>query len=134
MNPSIPPTNKVPPRSGDFVRLLVGGTPHPAVVIRVDSDVERALVIYGTGTAGRSFEHRIVEPERREGKALKLTKPTYFYVTSLRLAKFDLLTTTGCRCPPGLFIDLNELANKGLKDLTSAQLLQGLPEVLASNL
>lgn len=130
VSPSTP--QRPDPRPGDFAWLAVGGGPHPGVVIRVDSPTRRALVLYGTGTS-RELEHRLVRPEGREGKALGLSKPTYFHITNLRLARYELLRLEAKRCPPGLFVELNALALKGLPLMTESQLLQGLPEVQAQS-
>ena len=56
-----------------------GGELHPAFVIRISSDRLHALVLSGTGTGPRDYEHLVVEPHLRRNKKLRLSKTTYFY-------------------------------------------------------
>ncbi len=91
----------------DLVLLPLAGKDRPAIVIRVVDDY--ATLIYGTGTHRPHVESIGVEPSSRGGKALRLTKATYFYATNVRVAKTSNLKRTALRCPPELFLKLREL-------------------------
>jgi hypothetical protein len=82
----------------------------PAIVLQV-LDSETVLVIYGTGTA-RELPRVEVRPESREGKALGLYKPTYFYTTGVRVAAMAVLIRRDRRCPPELFGQLRAIAQR----------------------
>ena len=70
--------------------FLLGWVPddkgrRPAYVIGLSTDQKRVLVFVGTGTARLDWPHVLIEPIRREGMVLKLSKPTYFYARNTRL-------------------------------------------------
>lgn len=101
----------LPPAAMDLVLLPLEGKDRPAVVL-ASVDEERVRVIHGTGTA-RDMPRVEVRPETREGKALRLYKPTYFYASNVRIARGAGLMRLERRCPPELFGRLRALADRG---------------------
>ena len=97
-------------RERDFVLLPLAEKNRPAVVLLI-LDRERVLVIYGTGTP-RELARVEVRPESREGKALGLYKPTYFYSSNVRVAVRSVLINQQRRCPPELFLRLRAIAEQ----------------------
>jgi hypothetical protein len=108
------------------VDLFVGGSNHPAVVVDVDG--EQYVLIYGTGTNRPDILRVAVDPQTRNGKALRLSKPTYFYKTNVRVAKMAALRSRYGRCPPGLFVELRELVDKAFSEMTPADKAQAVTE------
>ena len=91
-----------------------GGEPHPAIIIRISADGRHALVLSGTGTGPRDdIPHEVVDPKRRMGMALGLSKTTYFYQTAVHVRLVDELDVRGSRpirCPLSLWEKLQKLA------------------------
>ena len=77
--------------------------PHPAVVLRIDTQI--AVVAMGTGT-GRDIERVSVAAGSREAKALGLSKDTFFYRSNVLVVPVDQIRPGHGRCPPGLFVAL----------------------------
>ncbi|MBN8609124.1 MAG: hypothetical protein J0L92_00965 [Deltaproteobacteria bacterium] len=78
---------------------------HPGVVVRVISD-GRGIVAQGTGTE-RDERHVRVDPASPDGRALRLSKPTFFYTKPLVVRPESFRATVVC--PPDLFIALRRL-------------------------
>jgi hypothetical protein len=71
---------------------------------------DRALVMAGTRTYRPESAHVKVEPNSREGKALRLDEPTCFYAQgSVCMAKVTSLRCREGTCPPELFARLQTL-------------------------
>lgn len=92
------------------VVLALAGTKTRAtcIVLRIRPD-GNVVLIYGTGT-DRALRRVAIEPHTRAGKALRLTKPTFFYpanVLAMRPTSVELLSDR--RCPPDVFARLKEL-------------------------
>jgi hypothetical protein len=101
-----------------------GGEPHPAIVIRVSPDGKRALVLSGTGTGPRDIPHVVVDPARRTGMPLRLSKKTYFYQTAVHVRSVDELEVrenTPVQCPVLFWGSLQELARAGARDKLSRE-------------
>jgi hypothetical protein len=109
----------------DFGWLAIAGK-HPAVVISLDTDPQNALVIYGTSKRRNEEDCLRVASSSKYGKALRLTKDTYFYASNTRLASYSCFKPCGPKCPPGLFQDLKDLAAKALTYMDEHKLTQGL--------
>src|ERR1700693_5417746 len=92
------------------VIVNAGRKARPGVVIRISGG--RALVIFGTGTP-RDLPRKAVETASIDGKALRLTKTTYFYRSNIVFIDVSSLAATGARCPPELFLALRRLAEEG---------------------
>ena len=56
--------------------------------------------------AGIRSSHRSA---RHAGKAMGLTKRTHFTNRAVAIASVGKLKTTQCKCPPGVFLDLEAL-------------------------
>ena len=79
---------------------------HPAVVLRVS--IGRAMILHGTGTE-RSETCVSVDPSSRDGKALGLTKRTFFYKSGILIVSDDKRFRATVPCPPDLFLALRKL-------------------------
>jgi hypothetical protein len=110
------------------VWVEIGGAPHPAIVVRLVSGENRAIVLCGTGT--KRAEYAVIEVQSRSaaGKALELAKDTFFYATQLRSVRLSHLRARSGRCPPALFLQVRLLVEGALSILTSAQQIQDLAE------
>jgi len=106
----------------------INGKERPAVIVRIFKEEERALVVCGTGT--RRTELLVVEvPESSAaGRALKLTKPTYFYANALRSVKLSYLRPSEGHCPPELFLQIRALAEGALGVLPVSVLIEDLAQ------
>src|SRR5262245_15187788 len=92
------------------------------VRIPADSDKVRTCVIlsrdtlgrfeiaYGRGTAQAAGKHVRVRHGSVYSKALGLSKDTHFWAEDIGYVFEEHLLERICRCPPGLFTDLEELA------------------------
>lgn len=98
-----------------------------AIVVRLSG--EFAEIVYGQATAGRGHEHVLVKPETRAGKALQLYKDTYFAASHVRLVRISSVQRIG-RCPPGLYLDIREIAEAG----RIRNLVRPVPPVTATDL
>ena len=91
------------------VWIDLGGKYRLAVVLHVEADI--ATVIAVTGTERNWIPHVRVARKSPAGRALRLTKPTYFYADNViqwplsRPVQF----AQGRRCVPELFDALNRL-------------------------
>ncbi len=104
----------------------LGGSPHPAIVVRLVPGEDRAIVLCGTGT--RRAEYAVIEVPVRSvaGRALGLTKDTFFYATQLRSVRLGHLKVHTGRCPPELFLQVRLLVEGALSVLTPAEQLKDL--------
>lgn len=100
------------PANGTVVLVKIN-EPRPAVVVdKVENG--RWLIAAGTGTP-RDEKRVAVLPASREGKALQLTKPTYFYVRNVLVAERKDMGQARGRCPPELLFKLRELGMEAVK-------------------
>jgi hypothetical protein len=93
-----------------------GGDLHPAIVIRVSKDGQYAVVIAGTGTGPRDVAHVVVDSITRLGKALRLSKKTYFYQNAVCVRAINDISVREnppIRCPIALWGPLQALARTG---------------------
>lgn len=105
-------------REGDKVWIVPnpGGEQHPAIVVHLSADGQRAIVMPGTGTGPRDIPHISIDPIRRVGMALRLSKKTYFYQTSVCVRGVDELIIRdkpALRCPIALWPQFQALARAG---------------------
>lgn len=123
-----PPRPKPQLRVRGVAWVDVGGAPHPAIVVRLVPGENRAIVLCGTGT--RRPEYAVIEVPGKSaaGKALGLTKDTFFYATQLRSVRLSHLRADTGHCPPGLFLQVRLLVEGALSILTPAQQTQDLAE------
>ncbi|WP_157759102.1 hypothetical protein [Cystobacter fuscus] len=128
MNRYSPPPRKHQIAARSLVWVDVGGAPHPAIVVRLEPGEDRAVVLCGTGT--RRAEYAVIEVPSRSaaGKALALTKDTFFYATQLRSVRLGHLRASSGRCPPDLFLQVRLLVEGALSILTPAEQSKGLAE------
>lgn len=75
-------------REGEKV-WINGGGPHPGILIRLSRDSKFGLILTGTGTQGREVPFVRVDPKKRLGAPLRLTKVTYFYQDALVVRHVD---------------------------------------------
>ena len=67
-------------RAGSIVRVDTGTKKgRPGVVVGFEQRTGRAIVLWGTGTLRPHLSHVAVVPREPAGRALGVTKPTYFY-------------------------------------------------------
>jgi hypothetical protein len=79
------------------------------VVLSVD-DQGRYEVAYGRGRPEPNGNHVKVEQKSPFGFALRLTKDTHFWAENVGYVFRENLTQFVRNCPPGLFLELEELA------------------------
>jgi len=91
----------------------------PGIVIEVRAG--RLLVMTGT-TKGSGREHieqlPLIEPNSREGMALKLTQPTSFMISGYHIVAMEAVQRRDGRCPPLLFTQLQALAAKAEREIS----------------
>lgn len=75
-------------------------------VVMDANDTSVVVLLYGTGTK-RELPRVEVQPDSREGKALRVYKPTYFYAETCAVVRAALKVVS--RCPPELFTRLRGL-------------------------
>jgi hypothetical protein len=113
-------------REGDKVWVIPnpGGEPHPAIVVHLSADGKRAVVMPGTGTGPRDIPHVLVDPSRRVGMSLRLSKKTYFYQTAVCVRNIEELIvrdTPALRCPIVMWPRFQALARAGAQAKLSAK-------------
>jgi hypothetical protein len=96
-------------RERSLVRLFAGGKPsRTGVVLRLLAD-GRFFVTWGTGTDLPEARRVVVEDRTRDGRALGLYKPTYFYKGNIVACAEERLESLHRDCPPALFLKLKAL-------------------------
>ncbi|MBZ4330770.1 hypothetical protein NR800_30770 [Corallococcus interemptor] len=106
----------------------VGGKPHPAIVVQIFPDEERVVVLCGTGTKRYELAGIEVQSSSAAGKALRLSKDTFFYATNLRSVRLGHAEVKEGSCPPSLFLQVRYLVEGALRILTSAEKEKDLSE------
>jgi hypothetical protein len=100
----------------DVVRLYAGTKEgRTGVVMRVFVDLRRAIVLFGTSSYYAHEPHVAVASRERAGIALGLTSPTTYFFQRSGFARppFDALQPLGRKCPPELFLKLEEADRPG---------------------
>jgi len=123
-----PPPPKPQLRERSVAWVDIGGTPHPAIVVRLVPDQGRAIVLCGTGTKRAEYAVIEVPSKSAAGKALGLTKDTFFYATQLRNVRLGHLKVHNGHCPPALFLQVRLLVEGALSILTPADQTKDLAE------
>ena len=96
------------PAPGSLVLAHAGAkTRATCVVLRIREDGNLVL-IYGTGTDRRRPSVR-VEPHTRAGKAMRLTKPTFYPENLTVVGPTSIQILSDRRCPPDVFARLKAL-------------------------
>ncbi|RKH52443.1 hypothetical protein D7Y23_06780 [Corallococcus sp. AB050B] len=111
-----------------MVMVDVGGKPHPAIVVRLVPGEERLVVLCGTGTQRFELAGIPVQSHSAAGKALRLTKDTYFYATNLRSVRLGHVEVREGYCPPSLFLQVRYLVEGALMVLSAAEQEKDLSE------
>ncbi|MBN9680868.1 MULTISPECIES: hypothetical protein [unclassified Corallococcus] len=111
-----------------MVMVEVGGKSRPAIVVRRFPEEQRVVVLYGTGTKRVELAGIEVPSNSAAGKALRLTKDTFFYATSLRSVRLGHVTATAGLCPPELFLQVRYLVEGALAILSSSAQEKDLSE------
>ncbi|MGE6757039.1 hypothetical protein ACQKGO_03410 [Corallococcus interemptor] len=106
----------------------VGGKPHPGIVVRLVPGEQRVVVLCGTGTKRYELAGIEVQSISAAGKALRLSKDTFFYATNLRSVRLGHAEVKEGSCPPSLFLQVRYLVEGALKVLTSAEQEKDLSE------
>ncbi|NOK08885.1 hypothetical protein HNS30_07555 [Corallococcus exercitus] len=106
----------------------VGGKPHPAIVVRIVPGEQRMVVLCGTGTKRYEFAGIDVQSISAAGKALRLSKDTFFYATNLRSVRLGHAKGTEGYCPPSLFLQVRHLVEGALTVLSAAEQEKDLSE------
>lgn len=128
MNRYSPPLRKPELRPRGVAWVNIGGAPHPAIVVRLFREEDRAVVLCGTGTKRTEYAVIEVPTHSAAGKALKLTKDTFFYAAQVRNVRLGYLRADSGLCPPELFLQVRYLVEGALSVLTPAMQIQGLEE------
>jgi hypothetical protein len=123
-----PPPPKPQLRERGVAWVDIGGTPHPAIVVRLVPDEGRAIVLCGTGTKRAEYAVIEVPSKSAAGKALGLTKDTFFYANQLRTVRLGHLRVHTGLCPPALFLQVRLLVEGALSLLTPAEQTKDLAE------
>lgn len=126
MSPYTPPRPNSQLRERGLAVVEINGKTRPAVVFRIFKDEERALIIYGTGTERDEFAVIKVTDRSATGRALGLTKTTYFYGDALRSVKLSHLKASTGYCPPALFLQMRSLIDGALAVRTGSELAKDL--------
>lgn len=92
----------------DPIDVFHGQKWRPGYVLRVGE--QSVIVICGTGTP-RDLPHVFIDDRSRIGRAMRLTKPTYFYRSNVVVkASADVRPRLGAaRCPLPVFSQLHAL-------------------------
>lgn len=117
---------------GDRVWFVAdpGGKLRPAIVVSVSADGLRALVMYGTGTAGRDIPSVAIDPKLRVSAVARLSKPTWFYQTNVRVCAVDELQRNEppATCPRAYWEEIKRLALAGCHEkLTKMEIAEWWP-------
>ena len=128
-----PPRPKPQLKERGVAAIEINGKERPAIIVSIFKEEERALVICGTGT-GRTELVSIEVPENSAaGRALKLTKPTWFYANGLKSVKLSHLRALEGICLPELFFQVRVLVAGALATLRSSELTKDLhPDAVPS--
>ncbi len=96
-------------RNGDIVWVSLDKV-RVAIVFHVDPAKNAIVCVAGTSKdrGAKPSSYVLVDPGSDEGKALKLTMPTYFHA-ELRFARVSQIERTEGRCPLDLFDEVDEL-------------------------
>lgn len=127
-----PPRTEPQLRERGVAYVEVSGKERPAIVIRIFKAEGRALVVCGTGTSRSELAVVAVPETSAAGRALRLTKATYFYGDALKSVKLDYLKPTAGLCPPELFFQVRLLVEGALLTLAPGALLKDLPDEAAA--
>ena len=126
MSRYIPPGPKPQLRERGVVSVEINGKPRPAIVVRIFQKEERAVVLCGTGTQRSELVVLAVPQMTAAGKALRLTKDTYFYADQLRSVRLSHLQPGEGHCPPALFLQVRLLVEGALSVLAPGELTKDL--------
>lgn len=104
----------------DVIRVEYLGKRRTAVVLVTDEDTDAISVIFGTRTHREELCVWIAHPSP-SASMLRLSEPTFFYVSTILQMRRDLANETIGRCPPGLFLELRKLHDTKYQSLTRPQ-------------
>ncbi len=128
MSRYFPPRPKPQLRERGVASVEINGKPRPAIVVRLFQKEGRAVVLCGTGTQRSELVVLAVPQTTAAGKALRLTKDTYFYADQLRSVRLSHLQPEEGYCPPALFLQVRLLVEGALSVLASGELTKDLAE------
>lgn len=128
MSRYIPQRPKPQLRERGVVSVEINGKPRPAIVVRLFQEEGRAVVLCGTGTERSELAVIQVPYMTAAGRALRLTKDTYFYADQLRNVRLSHLQPQEGLCTPELFLQVRLLAEGALLVLTAGQQTKDLAE------
>jgi hypothetical protein len=92
---------------------LGGATPKPRRAVVLDDEVDGIVVVIAVTGTDREIDRVVVEPESREGKAVRLYKPSFFYAANIAAVPASACSVVaGARCPPELHERLLDLRRR----------------------